>query len=156
MSYEQLMATPNPEEGNGFYASSGEILSTSLHFCCSWLGMSSASSRHITGTLLVRGGAEDYVESCNWLHHRILTDKQTLLCNRGKKVGDEWANIGGGQHSPASLGLCQRKRSYPARLSSWQPAFLMETAFFCKLNIYFSFRNLSVTFREILLLSNVQ
>jgi hypothetical protein len=46
---------------------------------------------------LVRGeGIEDHADSCDWLHHQILTMNKPC-CSTAAKVGDEWANTGGGQ-----------------------------------------------------------
>jgi hypothetical protein len=135
-----------------------------FYFCtsgCSWLDKLCVNDMLRECSMLVRGECiEDYVESCNWLHHRIFTMNEPCY-STAAKVGDEWANTGGGQtivQPVLSWTLSKGKEEPPlARLLSWQPAFLTETAvFLCKLNIYFSFRNLYVIFREILLpLSNV-
>jgi hypothetical protein len=71
-----------------------------FYFCtsgCSWLDELCVNDMLRECSMLVRGECiEDYVESCNWLHHRILTMNEPCYATAAK-VGDEWANTGGGQ-----------------------------------------------------------
>jgi hypothetical protein len=97
MSYEINHGTPNPEEGTMVSMTlSGET----FYFCtsgCSWLDKLCINDMSRERSTLVRGECiEDCVESCNWLHHRILTMNEPCY-STAAKVGDEWANTGGGQ-----------------------------------------------------------
>jgi hypothetical protein len=97
MSYETNCVTPNPKEGTMVSMTlSGET----FYFCtsgCSWLDKLCVNDMSRECSTLVRGECiEDCVESCNWLHHRILTMNERC-CSTAAKVGNEWANMGGGQ-----------------------------------------------------------
>jgi hypothetical protein len=97
MSYEIKYGKPNPEEGTMVSITlSGETFYFRTSGC-SWLDKLCINDILREYSMLVRGESiEDYVESCNWLHHRILTMNEPCY-STAAQVGDEWANTGGGQ-----------------------------------------------------------